>query len=101
MKSMIPRCYLLGFKLYLPLPHTPLILPGGASGENWPANAGEMQVQSLSQEDPLEKGMATHFSILFFFNLFILIGGELLYNIVVVLPYIDMNQPWVYMCSLS
>ena len=68
MKSMIPRCYLLGFKLYLPLPHTPLILPGGASGENWPANAGEMQVQSLSQEDPLEKGMATHFSILFFFK---------------------------------
>ena len=25
----------------------------------------------------------------------------LLYNIVVVLPYIDMNQPWVYMCSPS
>ena len=24
----------------------------------------ETQVQSLSQEDPLEKGMATHFSIL-------------------------------------
>ena len=33
-----------------------------------------------------------------FFNLFILIGGYLLYDIVVVLPYIDMNQPWVYMC---
>ena len=44
------------------------------------------------------------FSVLiisFFFNLFILIGGYLLYNIVVVLPYIDMNQPWVYMCSPS
>ena len=26
--------------------------------------AQEMQVQSLSQEDPLEKEMATHFSIL-------------------------------------
>ena len=36
-----------------------------------------------------------------FFNLFILIGGKLFYNIVVVLPYIDMNQPWVYMCSPS
>ena len=24
----------------------------------------DMQVQSLDQEDPLEKGMATHFSIL-------------------------------------
>ena len=26
---------------------------------------------------------------------------ELLYNIVVVLPHIDMNPPWVYMCSPS
>ena len=29
-------------------------------------------------------------------NSFILIGGKLLYNIVVVLPYVDMNQPLVY-----
>ena len=36
---------------------------------------------------------------LFNINLFILIGGELLYNIVVVLPDIDMNPPRVYMCS--
>ena len=35
------------------------------------------------------------------FNLFILIGGLLLYNIMLVLPYIDMNQPWVYMCPPS
>ena len=33
-------------------------------------------------------------------NLFILIGG-LLYNIVLVLPYINMNLPWVYTCSPS
>ena len=26
---------------------------------------------------------------------------EAIYNIVVVLPYIDMNLPWVYMCSPS
>ena len=41
------------------------------------------------------------FSAQGFFNniLLILIGGELLYNTVVVLPYIHMNQPWVYMCS--
>ena len=26
---------------------------------------------------------------------------ELLYNIVMVLPYINMNPPWVYMCSQS
>ena len=41
--------------------------------------------------------------IFFFFslNLFILIGGELLYNIVLALPYINMNLPWVYMCSPS
>ena len=39
----------------------------------------------------------------FFFNknLFILIGGKLLYRIVVVLPYIDMNLPQVYMCFQS
>ena len=36
-----------------------------------------------------------------FFNLFILIGGQLLYNIVLVLPYINMNPPWVYTCSPS
>ena len=44
------------------------------------------------------------FSVLiisFFLNLFILIGGYLLYNIVVVLPYIDMNQLRVYMCAKS
>ena len=34
-------------------------------------------------------------------NLFILIGGYLLYSILVVLPYIDMNLPQVYMCSPS
>ena len=28
--------------------------------KNLPANAGEMRVQSLGQEDPLEKGMTTH-----------------------------------------
>ena len=32
---------------------------------------------------------------LIFFNVLIF----LLYNIVLVLPYIDMNLPWVYMCS--
>ena len=32
--------------------------------KNPPANARETQVQSLGQEDPLEKGMATHSSIL-------------------------------------
>ena len=46
----------------------------------------------------------SHKSTLFiylFLNLFILIGGYLLYNIVLVLPYIDMNPPWVYVCSPS
>ena len=32
---------------------------------------------------------------------FILCIYFLLYNIVLVLPYIDMNPPWVYMCSSS
>ena len=34
-----------------------------------------------------------------YFNLFYLF--ILLYNIVLVLPYIDLNPPWVYMCSPS
>ena len=37
--------------------------------------------------------------LLFYFILLILIGGQLHYNIVLVLPYIDKNPPWVYMCS--
>ena len=36
------------------------------------------------------------FSLLLFFNL-----NLLLYNIVLVLPYINMNQPRVYRCSQS
>ena len=36
---------------------------GGASDKESACNA-ETQVQSLGQEDPLEKGTATHFSIL-------------------------------------
>ena len=43
-------------------------LLGGASQmvivvKNLPANAGEMRVQSLGGEEPLEEGMATHSSI--------------------------------------
>ena len=36
---------------------------GGSVVKNPPVNEGDM-VQSLGQEDPLEKGMATHSSIL-------------------------------------
>ena len=48
--------------------------------------------------------ISSFFIFLFYFlniHLFILIGGELLYNIVLVLPYINMNPPWVYTCSPS
>ena len=38
--------------------------------------------------------------LFFFFFLFIYLF-ILLYNIALVLPYIDMNPPWVYMCSPS
>ena len=41
-----------------------------------------------------------YYSLFVFFiniNLFILIGGQLLFNIVVVLPYTDLSQPWEYM----
>ena len=36
-------------------------LPGGSDGKE-PSAVQKTQVQSLSQEDPLEKGMATHSS---------------------------------------
>ena len=40
-------------------------IPCGSLAKNWPANAmQEVGVQSLGQEDPLEKKMATHPSIL-------------------------------------
>ena len=44
---------------------TPVFLgfPGGSDGKETACNAGD-QVQSLSGEDPLEKEMATHSSIL-------------------------------------
>ena len=42
-----------------------------------------------------------HRQTFFNLNLFILIGGYLLYNIVLVLPYINMNLPRVYTCSPS
>jgi len=38
---------------------------------------------------------------MFFFFFFSVLFIYLLYNIVLVLPYIDMNPPWVYMCSPS
>ena len=43
-----------------------LVFPGGACGENPPANAGAMQeaqILSLGWEDPLEEGIATHSEI--------------------------------------
>ena len=40
----------------------PLCFPGGSVVKN-PAAKPEMEVQSLGQEDTLEKEMATHFSI--------------------------------------
>ena len=48
------------------IPYTPIILsfPCGSDGKESANNEGETQVQSLGREDPLEKGMATHSSIL-------------------------------------
>ena len=40
-----------------------LVFPGGSDGKSLPAKQ-EPQVRSLSWEDPLEKEMATHSSIL-------------------------------------
>ena len=38
--------------------------PGGSDSKELACNVGETQIQSLGQEDPLEKKMATHSSIL-------------------------------------
>ena len=41
--------------------------PGGSDSNEFACNAGDLQetqVRTLGQEDPLDKGMATHFSIL-------------------------------------
>ena len=43
--------------------HTHTSIPGGSDGKESARNA-EAWVQSLSWEDPLEKGMATHSSTL-------------------------------------
>ena len=89
----------------------------------------ETQVRSLGREDPLEKEMVTHSSILAWripwtekpgrlqptgsqksdmterlhlsFLIIIIFFFFLLYNIVLVLPYINMHPPRVYMCSPS
>ena len=39
-------------------------LTGGTLVKNLPFNVGEMQIQSMGQQDPLEKEIATHSSIL-------------------------------------
>ena len=54
----------------------------------------EIEIRFLGQEGPLKKGMATQSTILFFFFF-------KLYNIVLVLPNIEMNPPQVYLCSPS
>ena len=41
---------------------TSVHIPGGSVVKNLPA-VQKTQVQSLGQEDPLEKGMATHSSV--------------------------------------
>ena len=58
------------------------------------------QIYDLEILSPILEFMSSY-SFFFNINLFILIGGWLLYNIVLVLPYINMNLPQVYTCSLS
>ena len=49
-----------------------------------------------SLPDSSVHGMGSPFYFYFFSFIYLFI-----YSIVVVLPYIDMNPPWVYMCSPS
>ena len=64
----------------------------------------EEKNEDLVRENIFCTGFPAFCCLLYFFfnlNLFILIGGKLLYNIVSVLPYINMNLPRVYTCSQS
>ena len=45
--------------------HPPTTFPGGSDGKDSICNARTGMVQSLGREDPLEKEMATHSSILY------------------------------------
>ena len=60
---------------------------------------------SVSQGDPTGRSLVTQtvtsLLILFLLNLLFYFIFFLLYNVVLVLPYINMNQPWVYTCSPS
>ena len=42
-----------------------------------------------------------HSSVISFFKIYLFNWRLITFNTVVVLPYIDMNQPWVYMCPPS
>ena len=44
--------------------HEGLGFPGGSDSKVFACSAGDTQVQSLGWEDPLEKGLATHSSII-------------------------------------
>ena len=65
--------------------------------------APEMCQNSQSTRSDGNRSAISFFLLLFFFKFFKIKKNFffLLYNIVLVLPYIDMNPPWVYMCSPS
>ena len=46
------------------VPLIPKSFPGGSDGKESACKVGELWVRSLGHEDPLEKGMVTHSSIL-------------------------------------
>ena len=78
---------------------TPVFLPGESQGRGawWAAVYGVAQsrtrLKRLSSSS--SSSSSPHLGFLKLIKL------EANYNIVVVLPYIDMNQAWVYMCSPS
>ena len=75
-----------------------MVLPEDLPNPGIEPRSPALQADALLSEPP---GKPFLFFSFFYLNLFILIGGQLLYSIVLVLPYINMNLSRVYTCSLS
>ena len=76
----------------------------GLPGEESACSAGDLgsvPVRKIPGEGNVSPLQYFFFKYFLFYYIFTIIIFVLLYNIVLVLPYIYMNPPWVYTCSQS